>query len=107
MISRGSVVFRLPMEDLLSRPIKQCALKRAIRAPESLVFLLKRRERSRVAAERIGAGYSLPFCSRGTLVSHEIPDIYLPPSPINLPMSSHAARKTCTSPYGLILSPSS
>lgn len=73
MISRGSAVFRLPI-GFAPSPVKQCAPKRAIRAESlflSLVFLLKRCERSRVAAERIGGGYSLAFfCSRGTLVSH-------------------------------------
>lgn len=79
------------------------------RPPESLVFLLKRRERSRVAAERIGGGYifSLPFCSQGTLVlSHEIPDIFLSLlfSSICPRMLFRAARKTCATWYGFILS---
>lgn len=78
-------ISRIPFADrICSRPVKQCALKRAIRAEPlflSLVFLLKRCERSRVAAERIGGGYSLAFFfwfARDFGLAHEIPDIFLP-----------------------------
>lgn len=81
MISRGSAVFRLPIGFAPGR--SNNAPWSAPSGPSlsfSLVFLLKRRERSRVAAERIGGGYSLAFflLTRDFGLAHEIPDIFLP-----------------------------
>lgn len=93
MISRGSAVFCVCRWDLLPADQTMHPEARAHRPGSlslspppsssislslslSLVFLLKRRECSRVAAERIGGALCLSFlCSRGTVVSHEIPNV--------------------------------
>lgn len=59
----------------------------------SLVFLLKRRECSRVAAERIGGGYSLAFFVREELWSRTRNSRHLPPSSFR-PLASRAAKHT-------------
>lgn len=73
--------------------------------PESLVFLLKRRERSRVAAERIGGGYSLPFCSRGTFgLTRNSRHLFLSSFRPLASVFLNVARKTRATSYGFTLS---